>query len=130
MSGKVLKHLAFLFVFAVVAVLLWHAFRLPQDAVAKISDPCHLSFQGGCGDTPGTAVVIIGAPDYISVVAAEFQFLRKQFGQRDQDWHMVKREEYQHDGKVYDLITIEFPNEIRRMVFFDISRYFNKTNHG
>jgi hypothetical protein len=130
MSGKVLKHWTFLFVFAVLTVLLWHTFRLPHDAVAKITDSSHPTFHGGCGDTPGTAVVITGAPDYISVVAAEFQFLRKQFGQRDRDWRMVKREEYQHGGKVYDLITIEFPNEIRRMVFFDITRYFKKTNHG
>jgi hypothetical protein len=130
MSGKVLRHLAFLFVFAVLAVLLWHTFRLPHDAVAKISDPCHPSFRGGCGDTPGTAVVITGAPDYVSVVAAEFQYLRKQFGIRGRDWHMVKREEYQHDANVYDLITIEFPNEIRRMVFFDITKYFDKANHG
>lgn len=130
MSGKVLKHFAFLFLFAVLAVLLWHTFRLPHDAVAKISDPCHPTFHGGCGDTPGTAVVIAGAPDYISMVAAEFQFLRKQFGKRDRDWRMVKREEYQHDGKVYDLITIEFPNEIRRMVFFDITGYFKQTHHG
>jgi hypothetical protein len=127
MSGKVLKNLAFLLVFAVLAALLWHTLSLPHDAVAKIKDTAHPTFQGGNGDTPGTAVVISGAPDYVSVVAAEFQFLKQKFGQRGRDWRLVKKEEYQHDGQVYDLITIEFPNEIRRMVFFNITAYFKKT---
>jgi hypothetical protein len=126
MSKRALKHWAFFCLLAVVGVLCWHMLRLPQEAAAKLKDTSQQMFRGGSGDTPATAVIIVGAPDYVAVVQAEYQFLKKQFGKQDRDWQVAEKEEYQHDDKVYDLYTIEFPNDTRQMVFFDITKYFEK----
>jgi hypothetical protein len=125
MSSKTLKRIGLVFLAAGLAVVCFHAFRLPQDKVVPSPAPI-LTFKGGSGDTPATAVIIAGAPDYIAAVDGEYLYLGKKFGKRDRDWLVVKKEVYQHDPEVYDVITIEMPNEVRRMVFFDISKYFKK----
>ncbi len=126
MSRKARKRIALIFLFAGLAGVLWHTLRLPHDAVANHEGATIPTFQGGSGDTPATAVVIAGAPDYVAVVAGEYQYLGKQFGQRGQDWRLVKQEVYQHDDTVYDVITIEFPKGAKRQIFFDITKYFKK----
>jgi hypothetical protein len=125
MSMTALKRILLLFLFASLAGLFLHVVRLPHDAAAKPQQAA-LTFKGGSGDTPATAVIIAGAPDYVAVVDGEYLYLAKTFGQQDQDWRVVKKEVYQHDDQVYDVITIEFPNEARQQVFFDITKYFNK----
>ncbi|MEJ2673022.1 MAG: hypothetical protein P8168_12650 [Deltaproteobacteria bacterium] len=70
---------------------------------------------------------IAQAPDYVAVVAGEYQFLRKQFGQQGKDWRLLKKEEYQDRYKVYDLFTIEIPKSgAEEMIYFDITKYFKK----
>jgi hypothetical protein len=125
MSMRAIKSILLLFLFASLAGLFLHAVRLPHDAVAQRT-PEVLTFKGGTGDTPATAVLIVGAPDYLAVVDGEYQYLAKQFGKQGQDWRVVKKEVYQHDTQVYDVITIEFPKLTRQQVFFDISKYFKK----
>jgi hypothetical protein len=39
---------------------------------------------------------------------------------------MVKKEVYQYDDKVYDLITIEFLKGAKQQIFFEITTYFKK----
>jgi hypothetical protein len=125
MSMRALKSILLLFLFASLVGLFLHVVRLPHDTVAK-PQPERLTFKGGSGDTPATAVIIAGAPDYVAVVDGEYLYLAKTFGQQDQAWRVVKKEVYQHDDRVYDVIIIEFPNEARQQVFFDITKYFNK----
>jgi hypothetical protein len=125
MSIKAWKRIGLLFLLAGLAGLFFHVVRLPQDVVATPKSPT-LTFKGGSGDTPATAVIIAGAPDYLAVVDGEYLYLGKTFGKQDQDWQVVKKELYQHDAEVYDVITIEFPNEVRQQVFFDIGKYFKK----
>ena len=125
MSGKLLKRIVLPFLFVALVGLLWHVLRLPHDAVAHQGAPV-LTFQGGSGDTPATAVVIAGAPDYVAVVAGEYQYLGKQFGKQDHGWRVVKKAEYQHDNQVYDVITIEFPRGAKEQIFFNITKYFKK----
>ena len=125
MSGKSLQRIIFLFLLAGLIGLSWHTFMLPHEAVATAKPPV-VTFQGGSGDTPATAVIIAGAPDYVAVVAGEYQFLAKQFGQQDQAWQVAKKEVYQADDKVYDLITIEFPKGVKQQIFFNITKYFKK----
>jgi hypothetical protein len=125
MSYKILKRIGLVFLVASLAGLFFHAFRLPQDAVATFQAPT-LTFKGGSGDTPATAVIIRGAADYIAVVAGESQYLEKRFGKQNLSWQVAEKEVYQHDAEVYDVITIEFPNNVRQQVFFDISKYFKK----
>jgi hypothetical protein len=126
MSHKALKRIGLFFLLAGLAGLFFHAVRLPHDVVAAPKAPPALTFQGGSGDTPATAVIIAGAPDYLAVVNGEYLYLGKKFGKQDRDWQVVKKEVYQHEAEVYDVITIEFPNCVRQQVFFNISKYFKK----
>jgi hypothetical protein len=127
MPVKALKSNALIiFLFAGLTGLFWHALKPPYDAVAQPQVAPPLTFQGGSGDTPATAVVIAHAPDYVAVVAGEYQYLEKQFGKRGQDWQVVKKEVYQTNDKVYDLITIEFPKGAKQQIFFEITTYFKK----
>ncbi len=126
MSRKTLKRIGWFFLLVSLAVIVVHAARLPHDVVATLQGRPTVTFQGGSGDTPATAVMIQGAPDYLTVAAGEYQYLGKNFGKRNRDWHVVKTEVYQHDAEVYDIITIEFSNNVKQQVFFDISKYFKK----
>jgi hypothetical protein len=127
MPVKALNRIALIiFLCAGLAGWFWHALKPPYDAVAQPRVAPPLTFQGGSGDTPTTAVVIANAPDYVAVVAGEYQYLEKQFGKRGQDWRMVKKEVCQHEDKVYDLITIEFPKGAKQQIFFEITKYFKK----
>jgi hypothetical protein len=125
MSGKALKHTAFLFLLAGLVGLGGHAFRTLHEAVATERAP-GFTFQGGSGDTPATAVMIAGTSDYVAVVAGEYQYLGKQFGKQGQAWEVVKKEEYQHADRVYDIITVRFASGTVRQIFFDITKYFKK----
>lgn len=125
MSMRALKSILLLFLFASLAGLFLHVVKLPHDAVAQPPQAA-LTFKGGSGDTPATAVIIAGAPDYVAVVDGEYRYLGKTFGKQDQAWRLVKKEVYPHDDRAYDVITIEFPQEARQQVFFDITKYFKK----
>jgi hypothetical protein len=125
MSCKALKRLVYFFLFAVLVGLFWHAFRLPSDAVATEKAGA-LSFQGGSGDTPATAVIITNAPNYVAMVAGEYQYLGKRFGKQGQDWQVAKKEVFQRADKVYDIITVELPRGAKQQVFFDITKDFKK----
>ena len=126
MSHKILKRIGLFFLLASLAGLFFHAVRLPQDAVATPQSQPTVTFQGGSGDTPAAAVIIAGAPDYVAVVAGEYQYLGKRFGKPNQDWQVAGKEVYQDGHKVYDLIRIEFPHGVKQYVFFDITKYFKK----
>ncbi|MGO8762817.1 MAG: hypothetical protein ACLQUS_12595, partial [Desulfobaccales bacterium] len=120
-SHKTLKRIGLFLLVASLAALFVHAVRPPHDMVATPQSRPTVSFQGGSGDTPATAVIIAGAPDYLTVAAGEYQYLGKIFGKRNRDWQVVKTEVYQHDAEVYDVITIAFSNNVKQQVFFDIS---------
>jgi hypothetical protein len=124
-SLTALKRILILFLFASLAGLFLHAIRLPQEAGASPEAPS-LTFAGGSGDTPATAVIIKGAPNYVAMVAGEYQYLARKFGQPSRDWRMAKKEVYQRNGKVYDVICIEFPNNTKHEIFFNITKYFKK----
>ncbi|MCK9378142.1 MAG: hypothetical protein M0P73_18640 [Syntrophobacterales bacterium] len=126
MSGKALRSIILFFLVASLAGLFLHAVRLPHDVVAAPAGPAALTFQGGSGDTPATAVIIAGAPDYVAVVAGEYQYLTQKFGRQDRAWQIEQKEVYRHDDQVCDVITIEFPHGAKQQIFFDISKYFKK----
>ena len=125
MSYKALKKIGLFSLLASLAGLFLHLLKLPRDAVAT-PQAANLTFKGGSGDTPATAVIIGGAPDYVAAVDGEYLCLGKKFGKQGSDWQVVKKEVYQHDAGVYDVSTVEFPNGVRQQVFFDISKYFKK----
>jgi hypothetical protein len=123
---KVIKGIALFVVIIVMAGIFYHMVRLPQDVVAKPKSP-PLTFRGGSGDTPADAVIIQNAPDYVAIVAGEYKYLRKKFGNEDRaGWRIAEKEVYQQNNKVYDRLRIEFPHGVSRYVFFDITPYFKK----
>jgi len=85
-----------------------------------------ITFSGGPGDTPETAVVISGAPNSMAGISAEYYYLEKKFGQRNVDWKLKRQSMRQIKGKIYDRMEIELKDGSRKDVFFDISEFFGK----
>jgi hypothetical protein len=98
---------------------------LAQPAT-KAPAPPHITFKGGPGDTPETAVLISGAPNSIAGIAAEYAYLRKKFGRENVDWNLYRQSVLEQDGKFYDRLELDLKDGSRKTVFFDISEFFGK----
>jgi hypothetical protein len=85
-----------------------------------------ITFKGGPGDTPATAVVITGAPNSRVGIDAEYYYLGKKFGQRNVDWKLKRQSVIHEKGKVYDRMDLELKDGSKKTVFFDISEFFGK----
>ncbi len=85
-----------------------------------------ITFQGGPGDKPETAVVISGAPNSMAGIAAEYDYLGKHFGPQNKFWKLKRQSLLRQDGKIYDRIEIELGDGSKKTVFFDISEFFGK----
>ncbi len=85
-----------------------------------------ITFKGGPGDTPETAVVILGAPNSRVGISAEYYYLEKKFGQPKVDWKLKRQSVLNQKGKVYDRMDIELKDGGPKTVFFDISEFFGK----
>jgi len=98
---------------------------LAQPAV-KAPAPPQITFKGGPGDTPETAVLISGATNSIAGTAAEYTYLREKFGRENVDWNLKRQSVLQQKGKFYDRLELELKDGSRKTVFFDISEFFGK----
>jgi hypothetical protein len=85
-----------------------------------------ISFKGGPGDTPETAVVILGAPNSMAGVSAEYYYLGNQFGRRNVDWNLKRQSVLNQKGKIYDRMDLELKDGSKKTVFFDITEFFGK----
>ena len=85
-----------------------------------------ITFKGGPGDTPETAVVILGAPNSMAGIAAEYSYLKKKFGRENVDWMLTRQSVLQQKGKVYDRMDLDLKDGSKKTVFFDISEFFGK----
>ena len=85
-----------------------------------------ITYKGGPGDTPETAVVISGAPNSMAGIAAEYSYLKKKFGRENDDWMLTRQSVLQQKGKVYDRMDLDLKNGSKKTVFFDISEFFGK----
>jgi hypothetical protein len=85
-----------------------------------------ITFKGGPGDTPETAVVIVGATNSMTGISAEYYYLEKQFGRRNVDWNLRRQSVLNQKGKVYDRMDLDLKDGSKRTVFFDISEFFGK----
>ena len=97
-----------------------------QPPACAQPDKPKISFKGGPGDTPETAVVISGAPNSMVGIEAEYYFLGKQFGRRNVEWKLKRQSVLNIKGKVYDRMEVELKNGSKKTVFFDISEFFGK----
>ncbi len=102
----------------------------PQEACAQaLPQPAHgakITFKGGPGDSPKTAVVISGASNSLDGIAAEYRYLGQKFGRQNVDWHLLRQSVLQQDGKVYDRMELDLKDGRRTTIFFDITEFFGK----
>ena len=98
---------------------------LAQPATKAPATP-QITFKGGPGDTPETAVLISGAPNSIAGTAAEYDYLRKEFGRENVDWNLFRQSVLEQGGKFYDRLELHLKDGSRKIVFFDISEFFGK----
>lgn len=96
-----------------------------QPATGPPAQP-QITFKGGPGDTPATAVLISGATNSIEGIAAEYDYLRQKFGRENRDWNLVRQSVLKQDGKFYDRMELDLKDGSRKTVFFDISEFFGK----
>jgi hypothetical protein len=85
-----------------------------------------ITFKGGPGDTPETAVLISGATNSIEGIAAESDYLRQKFGRENRDWNLFCQSVLEQDGKFYDRLELDLKDGTKKTVFFDISEFFGK----
>ena len=99
-----------------------------QSTAAAPKKPAKIkiTFTGGPGGTPATAVVISGAPNSRIGIDAEYYFLRKKFGKPKVDWNLKHQKVLQEKGKVYDRMEIELKDGSKKTIFFDITEFFGK----
>jgi len=98
---------------------------LAQPAQKAPASP-QITFKGGPGDTPETAVLISGALNSIDGIAAEYTYLREKFGRENVDWNLFRQSVLQQGGKFYDRLELNLKDGGRKTVFFDISEFFGK----
>jgi len=96
-----------------------------QPAPGQAANP-KITFKGGPGDTPETAVVILGASDSIAGIAAEYSYLEKKFGRQNLAWQLRRQSILNHKGKVYDRMDLDMQDGSQKTLFFDISEFFGK----
>jgi len=81
-----------------------------------------ISFQGGDGSSMAKAVVIKGAQNSFTGVAAESRWIR----QNHPDWRKMKQALLSEGGKHFDRIEYRTPGGETRTVYFDITDFFGK----
>ena len=64
--------------------------------------------------------VVIKKSNETAGVSAEYQWIKEHFS----DYHVVRQSLSNYDKKPYDIIEIQFSNEKKLDLYFDISHYF------
>jgi hypothetical protein len=116
------------FVLFLAVIILCVLLARPATAQPAPGPPAkpNITFKGGPGDAPETAVVIAGASDSMAGIAAEYSYLEKKFGPRSVDWKLKRQSVLPQKGKVYDRMEIELKGGGQKTVFFDITEFFGK----
>lgn len=127
MSFKGMKRIGFFMLAACIAGVFCQAVNLPQPAgTACAAGQPAITFQGGTGDSPDTAVTIRGAVDEMAGVDAEYRYLREKFGLQQRDWRLVRQEVRRQGGRVFDVMHLVMADGAQRTIYFDITEFFGK----
>jgi hypothetical protein len=76
---------------------------------------------GGPGDTIDTAIVVKKTPRGMTAAAAEYLFLSRRFGIRDQTWRLERQDLITKDGRTFDTFQIRLADGSSRELFFDVT---------
>lgn len=80
-------------------------------------------FSGGPGDSFETAI-IINTSSGKAGVAAESQFISSLYGVREKDWSKTIQSLVWHQGRPYDVISIELNDGTTKDIYFDVSQFY------
>ncbi|MEO0165140.1 MAG: hypothetical protein ABIL39_03275 [candidate division WOR-3 bacterium] len=78
------------------------------------------------GESFEEAIVILDASNHLEGVNAEYQYLAKRFGAQGRDWRLLTQSLIPHGRRQYDKIEIEFADQTKKAIFFDITSFFDK----
>lgn len=127
MSSKAMKRIGWFFLLVSLTGVFFYVVRLPHHAAIAASETqTMVTFQGGMGDSPGTAVIIRGAVDGFAGVEAEYRYLREKFGQQTRDWRLKRQLLQQKGDRVFDVMHLELADGSQRTIYFDITEFFSK----
>lgn len=82
---------------------------------------------GGDGSSKEQAVIINATSTNVGVTA-EYDYIKKKYGQENVDWEresqMLTRK--QLDGKIFDIVTVKLKDGSSRTFWFDITAFYGK----
>lgn len=85
------------------------------------------SYSGGDGSTPGQAVVIQDVSSNREGVRAEYEYLRRLYGERGKDWELKEQSVFEtNDGKQVDKLIVKTDSEDTETVYFDVSNFYGR----
>ena len=76
------------------------------------------------GDSVERAIVILGASNEAEGIAAEYEFLRRRFGEPGADWQMKRQSLISLGDKHYDQMEIEMADGSEKTIYFDVTSFF------
>lgn len=90
-----------------------------SEQVEKRSTKSRITYKGGDGTSFEKAVIIVGAKNSMEGVPAESVWLKKKY----KGYEKLQQALVQHEGKVYDVITIKTKRDKELVIYFDISGF-------
>lgn len=85
------------------------------------------SYSGGDGSTPDQAVVIQDVSSNREGVRAEYEYLRRLYGERGKDWELKEQSMFEtNDGKQVDKLVVKTDSEGTETVYFDVSNFYGR----
>ncbi len=103
---------------------MWEQMHNPRKTVGGTPDG-----GGGCAAADGTSMeraVVIVAPDEMTGIRAEYDWLSQRLGVRNRDWKMEQQSLLSATGREYDRLDVRLADGTRRSYFFDITGFFGK----
>jgi hypothetical protein len=82
-------------------------------------------YGGGNGESPDKAFVI-EVSNSLDGIQAEYDYLKKKFGQEGVDWKCTSQMLTSYNDKDMDVLSIEFKDHSKRQFWFDISKFYGK----
>ena len=83
-------------------------------------------YSNNSGTSLSEAIKITGASTHFESVDAEYQFLSKRFGTKDDDFRIAQQHLVCDKERYYDVIKIILSDGKKMSVFFDITESYNK----
>lgn len=93
-----------------------------ERGAKSASDP---SYSGGDGSTPAQAVVIQDVRSNRDGIRAEYEYLRRIYGERGKDWQLEGQSVFEReDGRQLDKMTVTTATGESETIYFDVSEFF------